>query len=258
MTESEPWSYHPDGSPVYSLAEIIRRRAAATPAGIALAEAGRLTSFAELDRRSSRVARPCRPGECGPVTASPSSGPLARSSSRSSTARPRSGRSSPPSTNRLAAREVLDILADAEPRVLIVDRSAAALVADVASRGFDCRVLVTDAALSEAELLSWTRGRLAHFKCPVGVSSGPLPGPHGLRQAPEAGHQGKPDHPAVCFAPGGPPAAAALQGRLSARPRFRPEGGAAPGAVQDRQDDERGSLLPDINLVPGQQVATLP
>ena len=25
--------------------------------------------------------------------------------------------------------------------------------------------------------------------------------------------------------------------------------------MQDRQDDERGNLLPDINLVPGQQVA---
>ena len=74
---------------------------------------------------------------------------------------------------RLAAREVLDILADAEPRMLIVGRPAAALVADVGSRGFDCRVLVTDAALSAAELLSWTRDRLAHFKCPAGVSFAP-------------------------------------------------------------------------------------
>ena len=46
MTEKEPWSYHPDGSPVYALADIIRKRAAATPAAIALGEAGRLTSFA--------------------------------------------------------------------------------------------------------------------------------------------------------------------------------------------------------------------
>jgi acyl-CoA synthetase (AMP-forming)/AMP-acid ligase II len=57
MTESEPWAYHPDGSPVYSLADIIRKRAAATPAAVALAEAHRLTSFADLDRRSSQVAR---------------------------------------------------------------------------------------------------------------------------------------------------------------------------------------------------------
>ena len=56
-TETEPWSYHPDGSPVYSLADIIRKRAAISPAPIALAEPGRLTSFADLDRRSSQVAQ---------------------------------------------------------------------------------------------------------------------------------------------------------------------------------------------------------
>ncbi len=66
MTESEPWSYYPDGSPVYSLADIIRKRAAATPAAIALAEAGRLTSFAELDRRSSQVARALQAGGVRP------------------------------------------------------------------------------------------------------------------------------------------------------------------------------------------------
>ena len=57
MIEAEPWSYYPDGSPVYSLADIIRKRAAATPEAIALSEAGRTTSFAALDRRSSQVAR---------------------------------------------------------------------------------------------------------------------------------------------------------------------------------------------------------
>ena len=31
MSEAEPWSYHPDGSPVYSLADIIRKRSAVTP-----------------------------------------------------------------------------------------------------------------------------------------------------------------------------------------------------------------------------------
>lgn len=31
MTESEPWSYHPDGSLVYSLADIIRKRPRSVP-----------------------------------------------------------------------------------------------------------------------------------------------------------------------------------------------------------------------------------
>jgi acyl-CoA synthetase (AMP-forming)/AMP-acid ligase II len=57
MSEAEPWSYHVDGSPVYSLADIIRKRSAITPEAIAFTEAGRLTSFAELDQRSSQVAR---------------------------------------------------------------------------------------------------------------------------------------------------------------------------------------------------------
>jgi hypothetical protein len=36
MSEAEPWSYYPDGTPVYSLADIVRKRAAVTPGAIAL------------------------------------------------------------------------------------------------------------------------------------------------------------------------------------------------------------------------------
>ena len=46
--------------------------------------------------------------------------------------------------NRLSAREVLAILADAEPRVVVVDPPAAPLVADVGTLGLDCDTLVTD------------------------------------------------------------------------------------------------------------------
>ena len=46
--------------------------------------------------------------------------------------------------NRLSAREVLAILADAEPRVVVVDPPAAPLVADVGTLGFDCDTLITD------------------------------------------------------------------------------------------------------------------
>ena len=103
MTESEPWSYHPDGSPVLSLADIIRKRAAVTPARVALAEPSPLTSFADarcytlitdLDYLAWRDARsPHDPGELA--------GP------------------------------------------------------------------------DETALISWTSDRLAHFKCPVGVTFAP-------------------------------------------------------------------------------------
>ena len=141
MADTEPWSYHPDGSPVLSLADIIRKRTAVTPALIALAEPGRLTSFAELDRRSSQVARALQAKGVGPgdrVAFIGANGPEfvevmygAAKCRAVFTA----------VNNRLSACEVLDILADAEPRVVVVAPAAAALVAEV---GSDCVVLVTE------------------------------------------------------------------------------------------------------------------
>jgi acyl-CoA synthetase (AMP-forming)/AMP-acid ligase II len=143
MTESEPWSYHPDRSPVYALADIIRKRAAATPAAIAL-EAGRPTSFAELDRRSSQVAqalqaKDVRPGDrvayigaSGPEFAEVMYGAAKCRAIFTAV------------NNWLSAREVLAILADSEPRVVITDPAAAPLVADAGTLGFDCDTLVTD------------------------------------------------------------------------------------------------------------------
>ena len=149
MSEAEPWSYYPDGSPVYSLADIIRKRSAITPGAIAFTEAGRLTSFAELDRRSSQVARALqrkalpaggvRPGDrvafigaSGPEFAEVMYGAAKCRAIFTAV------------NNRLSAREVLAILADAEPRVVVADPAAAALVADVGTLGFDCDTLITD------------------------------------------------------------------------------------------------------------------
>ena len=149
MIEAEPWSYHVDGSPVYSLADIIRKRSAITPQGIALTEAGRTTSFAELDQRSSQVARALqrkalstggvRPGDrvayigaSGPEFAEVMYGAAKCRAICTAV------------NNRLSAREVLAILADAEPRVVVADPPAAPLVADVGTLGFDCDSLITD------------------------------------------------------------------------------------------------------------------
>jgi acyl-CoA synthetase (AMP-forming)/AMP-acid ligase II len=146
MTETEPWSYHPDGSPVFSLADIIRKRAAATPKAEALAEAGRLTSFEDLDRRSSQVASALQAGGVRPgdrVAFIGASGPEfvevlygAAKARAIFTA----------VNNRLSTREILGILADAQPSVLIVDPLAAPLVAGVEGQAFDCHVLVTDSS----------------------------------------------------------------------------------------------------------------
>lgn len=144
MAESEPWSYHPDGSPVYALADIIRKRAAVTPEAIALGEAGRNTSFAELDRRSSQVARALAAKGVSPgdrVAYIGASGPEF-AEVMYGTAKGRAIFAAV--SNRLSAREVLAILADAEPRVVVVDPPAAPLVADVGTLGFDCDTLITD------------------------------------------------------------------------------------------------------------------
>src|SRR5205814_8104007 len=139
MAENEPWSYHPDGTPVYALADIVRKRAAATPEAIALAEAGRLTSFAGLDRRSSQVARALQATGVSPgdrVAYIGASGPefaevmYGAAKCRAIFAAV---------NNRLSAREVLAILADAGPRVVVTDPAAAALAA-----GFKGAILVTD------------------------------------------------------------------------------------------------------------------
>ena len=125
MAENEPWSYHADGSPVYALADIIRKRAAATPEAIALGEAGRVTSFAELDRRSSQVARALRAKGVSPgdrVAYIGASGPEFAEVMYGAA----KGRAIFAAVNnRLSAREVLAILADAEPRVVVVDPPAA-------------------------------------------------------------------------------------------------------------------------------------
>src|SRR6185369_13778413 len=139
MIEAEPWSYHVDGSPVYSLADIIRKRSAITEQAIALTEAGRLTSFAELDQRSSQVAlalqrkgvspgdRVAYIGASGPEFAEVMYGAAKGRAIFAAV------------NNRLSAREVLAILADADPRVVVTDPAAAALVA-----GFKGTILVTD------------------------------------------------------------------------------------------------------------------
>src|SRR5579862_1472530 len=65
MSDREPWAYHADGTPVLSLADIIRKRAAATPAGVALSRAGHAATFADIDTGSSRAAAALRSAGVG-------------------------------------------------------------------------------------------------------------------------------------------------------------------------------------------------
>jgi len=125
MIEAEPWSYHVDGSPVYSLADIIRKRSAITEQAIALTEAGRVTSFAELDQRSSQVARALQRKDVRPGDRVAYIGASGAEFAEVMYGAAKCRAIFTAVNNRLSAREVLAILADAEPRVVVVDPPAA-------------------------------------------------------------------------------------------------------------------------------------
>ncbi len=119
-----------------------------TPAAIALAEAGRLTSFAELDRRSSQVARALRANALPAGGVRPGDRVADVGASGPEFAEVMYGAAKCRAiftavNNRLPAREVLAILADAEPRVVVADPAAVPLVGGVGTLGFDCDTLVT-------------------------------------------------------------------------------------------------------------------
>jgi acyl-CoA synthetase (AMP-forming)/AMP-acid ligase II len=144
MTE-EPWALHADGSQVLALADIIRRRATATPDAVALQEPQRLTTFAALDERSSAVANALVgegvvPGDrVGFIGAN---GPEFLEVLYGAT---KAGAIATAVNNRLAGPEVLAILADSAPRVVVVDAEAEPLVKGLDGLGFPCQVRVVGA-----------------------------------------------------------------------------------------------------------------
>jgi acyl-CoA synthetase (AMP-forming)/AMP-acid ligase II len=133
-------SLHADGTPMLNLADVIRRRAVATPAALAVRDATGDTTYAELDRRSNQVAawlawsgvrRDDRVALwCGNSTVV----------FEVLFGAAKIGAITVIVNHRLSSAEVAAILADAEPSVVIVDRAARALVdsalADTAGCGF--------------------------------------------------------------------------------------------------------------------------
>jgi acyl-CoA synthetase (AMP-forming)/AMP-acid ligase II len=112
---------HADGSRVLSVADVIRRRAAATPDLTAMIEPGRTTTFADLDRRSNQVAqaliaRGVAPGDR--VAFIGANSPLFLEVLYGAT---KAGAIATAVNNRLAPPEIAAILADAAPAALVVD-----------------------------------------------------------------------------------------------------------------------------------------
>jgi long-chain acyl-CoA synthetase len=127
----EPWSHHVDGTPVLSIAEILRVRAARDPDLVAIQQPGLLTTFADLDRRSNQVARGLQAAGVAPgdrVALVAANGPTFLEVLYGAA---KAGAIATPVNNRLAAAELRAIIADAEPRVVVTDAAADSLVGDL-------------------------------------------------------------------------------------------------------------------------------
>ncbi|RAY12790.1 fatty-acid--CoA ligase [Actinomadura craniellae] len=122
MTERPDPLYarHADGSRVDRLADILRRRAAATPDLPAVVERDRTTTFAELDARSSQVAQALLADGVGPGDRVAYIGANAPSFLEVLFGAAKLGAIATAVNNRLTPGEVAGILADAEPAALVL------------------------------------------------------------------------------------------------------------------------------------------
>jgi acyl-CoA synthetase (AMP-forming)/AMP-acid ligase II len=129
MPESAPLTCtHADGTEVRNLADVVRRRAAATPDGVALRDGAWTLRFAELDRRSSRAGQWLaslgvgRGDRVGLVCADP------RQALEVVYAAAKVGAVPLIANHRLSGRELVEVLADAEPALVVHDDAAAPLL----------------------------------------------------------------------------------------------------------------------------------
>jgi len=112
---------HADGSRVLSVADIIRRRAAATPGLVAVIEPDRSTTFGALDERSSRVGQALIAAGVHPGDRVAYIGANAPEFLEVLYGATKAGAVATAVNNRLAGPEIAAILADAQPAVLVVD-----------------------------------------------------------------------------------------------------------------------------------------
>jgi acyl-CoA synthetase (AMP-forming)/AMP-acid ligase II len=113
---------HADGTRVERVADIVRRRAAATPSLVAVVEPHRSTTFGELDERSSRVAQALLALGVGPGDRVAYIGANAPEFLEVLYGAAKAGAIATAVNNRLAPPEIAAILTDAEPAVLVVDQ----------------------------------------------------------------------------------------------------------------------------------------
>jgi len=152
---------HGDGSPFLRLEDVVRRSAALDPDGVALIEPGRRVTFAELDASTNRVARALiadgvRPGDrvCHVGENSVAFFDVLYGAGKA-------GAIPVPMNFRLATPEVLQIVEDVEPRVVVLGAGMEHHAAAIAAVPGVARVVTVQPAEGLMDLATWAAGHPA-------------------------------------------------------------------------------------------------
>ncbi|MFF3438742.1 AMP-binding protein [Streptosporangium sp. NPDC002721] len=155
------YALHADGSRVERLADILRRRAAATPDLPAVIEPGGVTTFADLDARSSRVARALLADGVGEGDRVAYIGANAPSFLEVLYGAAKVGAIATAVNNRLAPAEVAQILGDAEPSVLVLGSGDGGLAPEQGAVPSLARVVTVDGDPGTTPYEDWLDGHPA-------------------------------------------------------------------------------------------------
>ncbi|MBC7372610.1 MAG: long-chain-fatty-acid--CoA ligase [Frankiales bacterium] len=168
---------HPDGTTVLSVADILRRRAVATPHRVAMLDATSKTTFAELDARSSQVAQALL--QDGVVAGDRVAyvGSNAPSLLEVVNGAARVGAIAVPVNNRLAPGEVAVIVEDAGACVVVLGAEDASLHSVLSELSDVRQVVVVGGADDATDYQTWL----------------------GAQQARDPGHVSDPQEPALLF-----------------------------------------------------------
>ena len=127
----KPICRHADGTPMHNLADVVRRRAQATPDLDAVDQGDSVTTYAELDAHSSRAAAAMRGSGIGAgdrVVLICANSTVALEAIFGAA---KIGAIATPVNAMLSPAEITGVLVDAEPALVLVDAATAHLVADL-------------------------------------------------------------------------------------------------------------------------------
>ena len=146
---------HVDGSPVVAVADVLRRRAAATPDKVAILQTSSQTTFAELDARASQVAQALLHDGVAPGDRVAYIGGNSAAFLEVVNGAGRMGAVSVAVNNRLTAAEVSVIVTDAEACLVVLGAESAALAGPLMALACVRRVVCLDGGTAASDYDTW-------------------------------------------------------------------------------------------------------